>query len=151
MKYGSVKAIADELGVSEATVRNWLPLSLAPEPLKEMIKEKKIKPSDAKKVIQAGGTNEKKIVELAKEITKLTAPEKRRLTDVAKEKPDLPPEKLIQEVKKPVVEEKITIHLTPKYAKALDDASKDLGLDREDVAKTAVIDWLTMRGFVSSE
>jgi ParB family chromosome partitioning protein len=151
MKYGSPKAIADELGVSEATVRNWLPLSLAPQPLKEMIKEKKIKPADARKALAVGGTNEKKIVEVAKEITKLTSPEKRRLVDIATEKPEAPPEKLLEEAKKPYVEEKIIVHLTPKYAKALDNASKDLGLDREDVAKTAVIDWLTMRGFVASE
>lgn len=151
MKYGSVKSIAEELGVPEPSVRNWLPLSLAPEPLKEMIKEKKIKPSDARKALQAGGTNEKKIVEVAKEITKMTSPEKRRLVDIALEKPDAPPEKLVEEAKKPHVEEKIIIHLTPKYANALDSASKDLGLDREDVAKTAVIDWLTMRGFVSTE
>jgi ParB family chromosome partitioning protein len=151
MKYGSPKVIADELGVSEATVRNWLPLSLAPEPLKEMIKEKKIKPSDARRALAVGGTDEQKIIEVAKHITKMTAPEKRRLVDLAVEKPEEPTEKLIEEAKKPHVEEKVIIHLTPKYAKALDTASKDLGLDREDVAKTAVIDWLTMRGFVPTE
>jgi len=148
MKYGSPKLIAEELGITEATVRNWLPLSLAPEPLKEMIKEKKIKPTDARKAITAGGTDEKKIVEVAKHMAKMTAPEKRRLVDIAKEKPETPAEKLVEEAKKPYVEERVVIHLTPKYAKALDTASKDLGLDREDVAKTAVIDWLTMRGFV---
>ena len=151
MKYGSPKAIAEELGITEVTVRNWLPLSLAPEPIKDMIKERKIKPSDARKALAAGGTNEKKIVEVAKEITKMTAPEKRRLVDIAVEKPDTPAEKLVEEARKPHVEEKIVIHLTPKYAKALDSAAKDLGLDREDVAKTAVIDWLSMRGFVSAE
>ncbi|MBE0461588.1 MAG: ParB/RepB/Spo0J family partition protein [Candidatus Aminicenantes bacterium] len=149
MKYGSPKLIAEELGITEATVRNWLPLSLAPEPIKEMIKEKKIKPTDAKRAIAAGGTNEKKIVEIAKHITKMTTPEKRRLVDIAKEKPEVPAENLVEEAKKPHVEERVTIHLTSKYAKALDTASKDLGLDREDVAKTAVIDWLSMRGFVS--
>jgi len=148
MKYNSPKTIADELGISEATVRNWLPLSLGPEPIKEMVKEKKIKPSDARKAIAVGGGDEKKTVEVAKHIAKMTAPEKRRLVDLSLEKPEAPPEKLVEESRKPHVEERIVIHLTPKYANALDSASKDLGLDREDVAKTAVIDWLTMRGFV---
>jgi len=149
MKYGSTKAIADELGVNEPTIRNWLPLSLAPQSIKEMIKEKKIKPSDARKALQVGGNDEKKVVEVAKEITKMTAPEKRRLVDVATEKKEASVEKLLEEARKPHVEEKVIIHLTPKYAKALDGASQDLGLEREDVAKTAVIDWLTMRGFVA--
>jgi ParB family chromosome partitioning protein len=150
MKYRSVKDIAEELGVAELTVRNWLPLSLAPEPLKQMIKERKINATDARRALQAGGTNEKKIVEVAKEITKMTSPEKRRLVDIALEKPEAAPEKLVEEARKPHVEEKVIVHLTPKYANALDSASKDLGLEREDVAKTAVIDWLTMRGFVSA-
>ena len=148
MKYGSVKAIAQDLAIKEQTVRNWLPLSLAPEPLKEMVKEKKIKVTDARRALRVGGTNEKKIVDVAKQLPKMTAPEKRRLVDLAEEKPKAPAEQLIQEAKEAHVEEKVIIHLTPKYAKALESASTDLGMDREDVAKTAIIDWLTARGFV---
>jgi len=151
LKYGSTKTIADELGINEATVRNWLPLTFAPEPVKDMVKKKEIKPADARKAIAVGGTDEKKVVEVAKHIAKMTAPEKRRLVDLRLEKPEAPSEKLIEEAKKPHVEEIIKVHLTPKYAKALDVASKDLGLEREDVAKTAVIDWLTVRGFVATE
>ena len=151
MKYGSPKAIAQELGVSEITIRNWLPLSLAPDPIRQMIKEKKIKLTDARRALTAGGDDEEKIVEIAKHMAKMTVPEKRRLVDIAKEAPESSAENLIEEAKKPHVETILKIHLTPKYAKALSSASKDLGLDREDVAKTAVIDWLSMRGFVPSE
>ena len=151
MKYGNVKAIAEELGINEQTVRNWLPLSLAPKPLKDMIKEKKISHKDARKALAVGGTDEKKIVTVAKEITKMTAPEKRRLTDLSVEKPEVSANILIEEAKKPIVEERVIVHLTPKYAKALDLASQDLGMDREDVAKTAIVDWLNARGFISIE
>jgi ParB/RepB/Spo0J family partition protein len=151
MKYGSPKIVASELGIPEATVRNWIPLSIAPEPIKEMIREKKIKPSDARRALLVGGTDEKKSVEVAKQIAKMTGPEKRRLVEMAMEDPKASAEKLIQESKKPYVEEKVVIHLTPKYARALETASKELGMDREDVAKTAVIDWLDMRGYRPSE
>jgi len=151
MKYGTVKAIAEELAINEQTVRNWLPLSLAPEPLKDMIKEKKISHKDARKALAVGGTDKKKIVEVAKEITKMTTPEKRRLSDLSLEKPEAPASVIIEEAKKPHVEERIIVHLTPKYAKALDVASKDLGMDREDVAKTAIVDWLNARGFMPIE
>ena len=148
MKYGSVKAIAQDLAVQEQIVRNWLPLSLAPEPLKEMVKEKKIRVTDARRALRVGGTDESKIVEVAKQLPKMTAPEKRRLVDLAEEKPEVPAEQLVKEAREPHVEERVVVHLTPKYAKALDNAATDLGMDRDDVAKTALIDWLTARGFV---
>jgi ParB/RepB/Spo0J family partition protein len=151
MKYGTIKAIADELGISQQRVRNWLPLSLAPEPLKQLIKEKKVKPADARKALAVGGFDDQKIVKMAKEITKMTAPEKRRLVDLSVAKPEVPVATLVEEAKKPVVEERVIVHLTPKYAKALDVASSDLGMDREDVAKTAIVDWLNARGFLPIE
>lgn len=151
LKYGSPKAIADELGIKEHTVRSWLPVSLAPPELKEMVKERKIKPSDARKALAAGGTDKEKIVKIAKAITKMTAPEKRRLVDLSVEKPEAPATALVEEAKKPHVEERVIVHLTPKYAKALDLASRDLGMDRQDVAKTAIVDWLNARGFIPIE
>lgn len=147
LKYGNTKLIAEELGIKESKVRDWLPLSLAPEPVKEMIKERKIKPADAKKALKAGGTDAKKIEEIATAMPKMTASEKRRLVDVAIERPEAPVKELIDQAKKPYVEEKVIVHLTPKWAERLDTAAKDLGLDREDVAKTAVIDWLSSRGY----
>jgi ParB family chromosome partitioning protein len=146
-KYGTAKLIAEELGMKEAKVREWIPISLAPEPVKEMLKERKIRPSDVKKAMRAGGNDNQKIVEIAREMPKMTASEKNRLVDFAVEKPEVPVKDLIDQSKKPYVEEKVIVHLTPKWADKLDTAAKDLGLDREDVAKTAVIDWLSSRGY----
>jgi len=147
LKYGSAKLIAQELGIKESKVRDWIPLSLAPEAAKEAIKERKVKPSDVKKALKAGGTDEKKIMEIIAEMPKMTAPEKRRLVDIATERPQAPAKELVTEAKKPSVEEKVIVHLTPKWAERLDVAATDLGMDREDVAKTAVIDWLSARGY----
>jgi len=146
-KYGSTKSVAENLGVSQAMVRNWLPLSLAPKPIKEMIEKRKIKLSEARKILMIAGDDERKMMLIAKEMQKMTVPEKRRLIDLSREKPRTPAKKLIEEVKKPAVETKLVIHLGPKFKQALDKAAKDLGMDSEDVFKTIIIDWLTRKGY----
>jgi ParB family chromosome partitioning protein len=147
-KYGSARAVAEELGVSESTVRNYLPLRLAPEPLIKMIEEKEISLTDARKAVQAGGADEEKVMKIAKELKKMTKEEKRRFTDIVKEKPEASAEEIIEEAKKPRIEVRVVVHLTPKWAEILDKAADDIGMDREDLAKTAIIDWLTTRGYV---
>lgn len=147
MKYNTPKLIAEELGIKETVVRDWIPLYLAPEPVKEMIKERKIKPADARKALKAGGNDEKKIVEIANEMPRMTASEKNRLVDISSVQPEKSAKELINQSKKPYVEEKVIVHLTPKWAEKLDLAAKDLGMEREDVAKTAVTDWLSSRGY----
>jgi hypothetical protein len=72
----------------------------------------------------------------------------RRFTDIVKEKPEASAEEIIEEAKKPRIEVRVVVHLTPKWAEILDKAADDIGMDREDLAKTAIIDWLTTRGYV---
>ena len=151
MKYGSTKAIADELGISETTVQNCLPLSFAPEPIKGMIKEKKITASEAKQILIICGDNEKKMLAIAREIQNLTEPEKRRLFDIAEEKPNASSEKLIKEARKPPVETKIVIHLSPEFKRAIDKTAKDLGMSIDNIFMSVIQDWLASKGYMKKE
>ena len=153
-KYGSIKAVAEELGISEGTVRNYLAHKLVPEPIKQMVEEKKISRQDALAITKAtlpdiAKGNEEKAVKLAKQIAEKQPPreEKKRIIETAEDHPELSPEKVIEEAKKPPERVKLVIHLPGKYGKALDSAAEDLDQDPEEVAKTAIIDWLTARGY----
>ena len=62
-------------------------------------------------------------------------------------KPKTKVKELIEEAKKPRIEEKIIVSLTPPLLKALDSAVEEIGLSREEIAKKALEDWLDNKGY----
>lgn len=147
-RYGTVKAVAEALGVSESKALSYLALRIAPEPLKRMIEEAKLRKLDVRRVVEACYPDEEKMVKLAEEMVKLTALEKRRLTARARAKPKASVEALIKEAKRPPTEVRLVIHLPPKYEKTLRKAAEDLDIDYGDVLMTIIIDWLTEKGYI---
>ncbi|MCW3132544.1 MAG: ParB/RepB/Spo0J family partition protein [Candidatus Methanospirare jalkutatii] len=149
-RYHNINAVAEELGISPETVRNYLAHRLVPEPIKKMVEEGKLSRQDALKITKATASdiikgNIEKAVKIAENMASSTPEEKRRIIEVAEEKPDLPPEKVVEEAKKRPRRLKLVIHLPEKYAKALQNAAEDLEEDIESVAKAAIIDWLSAR------
>jgi ParB family chromosome partitioning protein len=153
-KYGSVPAVAQELGVSDATVMQYLAHRLVPEPVKKMVEEGKISRQDAAKVARATlpsilEGNLTKAVELAEEVAKMPREVKGRAIEIAEDHPEMPTDVVLKEAKKPPERIRVVVHLPEKYGVALSGAAKDLAMEPEEVAKTAVVDWLTARGYVS--
>jgi len=151
-KYGSVEAVAEELSVSNMTVQNYLSHRIVPEPVKDMVEEGKISRQDAIKVTNALWPeivqgNEEKAVTLAKEISKMPREEKKRAIEIATDQPELEPTQISKKAREPPPIVRLTIHVPMRFGEALGKASKDLDLEPEDVAKTALIDWLLARGY----
>jgi len=151
-KYGSVEAVAKELSVSNMTVQNYLSHRIVPEPVKEMVEEGKISRQDAIKVTNALWPeivqgDEEKAVTLAKEISKMPREEKKRAIEIATDQPELEPRQISKRAREPPPIVRLTIHVPTRFGEALGKASKDLDLEPEDVAKTALIDWLLARGY----
>jgi len=147
-KFGSLKAVAEELGISFATVSAYIPLSLAPKWLRQMVEDRKISMGDAKRVVDCtmlpdGTIDEEKARKIAKEIAKMTVPKKRRLLDIARERPEASPEKIIEEAKKPSKETVMTVHLSTEFAKALKKAAEARAMSEEDLMRATLADWLT--------
>ncbi len=153
-KYGSIKSVAQELGVSGATVQTYLSHRIVPEPIKVMVEEGKLTRPDAIKVTNAmlseivEGHVEKAVM-LAEEIAKMTREEKKRAVEIASDEPELEAREISKKARQPPIRTRITIHLPGRYRDALKNASKDVDMDQEDVAKTAVIEWLTARGYTN--
>ncbi|MEW6586181.1 MAG: ParB/RepB/Spo0J family partition protein [Nitrospirota bacterium] len=145
--YKNVKKVARLLGVSVPLVYDYLRIQYAPNEIKEMLKEKKITKEDVKRVMLAAGDNKHKMINLAKEIGTLTKPEKMRLVDAGLKKPAASKEELLDEAKRPKIEEKVIVPLTPILAKALNDASTAIELEKEEIAKMALEEWLSKEGY----
>jgi len=144
--------LAKALGVSPATVYGYLKIQkAAPPEVKAMMRQGRIKKADVIRVIEAGGADESKMVELAREMRKLTVPEKERLIPASRQKPKASADELIEMVRSPRVEERIVVDLTPRQYDALGKAARESGQQREEIARVAVLDWLRDRGYYAGE
>lgn len=144
----SAKKVAKVLGKSISYIYEYLKVEDAPGPIKKMYYEKKIGRDDVRRLMEM--TSDKtKMTQIAKEMVKekLTRPQKERLPEVIKHLPEASAEQLIKEVKKPKIEEKIIVPLSPELIEALDIAVKDVGLGREEIAKKALEEWLSEKGY----
>jgi hypothetical protein len=78
---------------------------------------------------------------------KLTGPQKERLPEIVKQNPSISAGQIIKEAKKSKFEEKIIVPLSFDLVKALDSAVRDVGLGREEIAKKALEEWLSEKGY----
>lgn len=142
-QFGSTKAVSEELGIGEQTVRKWLGYHAVPEKLKEMVDEKRISAVEAIE-ISSNVPDEKKAVEIAQKMVdnKMTKPEKERVFDVIREEPDLPKERIFTVAQERKYTEEVQFVLPSKFARGLAEAADEDGIDTNAKAKTVVMDWL---------
>lgn len=145
----SAKKVAKILGKSISYIYEHLKIQDAPEEVKQMLSNREIYKADVKRVMEIAADDKDKMIELAKKMKelKLTGPEKTRLVEIGKRKPKAKVEELINEAKKPRIEEKVIVPLTPALIMALDKAVKEIGLSKEEIAKKALEDWLGNKGY----
>jgi ParB family chromosome partitioning protein len=144
---GSVAAVARKLGVSSATVNNYLGYAAVPDEIKKLVSEKKLSATTATRIAQGIPDKDKAIRIAKKVIEKPRAQDRLHFIEVAKENPDKSISK-IEEIQSRTKFQKITLDLTPKVLGALEQASKDYKSEREAIAVLAIEEWLKERGFL---
>ena len=143
----TTKAVADHLGVSEQTVRNYLGYSIVPNRVKNMVDNKRISATTAIRIARSIPDEEKavRIAEKVKEMPR--SADKKGLIELAKENPRVKPDELVEMTKRLRLAT-LTISLTPKVSQALADASAEYEADRKDIATEALVTWLRERRFL---
>lgn len=152
-KYGTIAAVADETGIPYHIVSKHLKYEALPGNLKELVDDQKIKLGVATRArdvatLSDGTTDPDKAAKLAMYMTKeLPKPEQRRaLVEVAAEEPTKPAEELVEEAKTRTAV-KVPVTLGARWYAALQKAAKETIMDEEDVAATAIMDWLGAKGY----
>lgn len=151
-RYGrSAKKVAATLGKSVAYVYDYLEISRAPEEVRQMLSRREITKQDVKRVMEIAPGDEPKMIDLATKMKALAVPEKTRLVDAARRNPKASTQQLIIEARRPRIEEKVIVSLTPDLNAALDSAAKHVGLSREETAKKALREWLADKGYYAQQ
>ncbi|TKJ38464.1 hypothetical protein CEE36_10690 [candidate division TA06 bacterium B3_TA06] len=146
-KLGTPERVAEYLGVTEQTVRNYLGYVGVPEPIKERVDEGKLSATTARRIVKRIA-DEKKAVEVAEKIEELKRSEDRlTVIEVAEENP----EKTIEEVvdlARARKRERYTINVTQRIAEGVKRAREKYRSSAEEIIVEALEEWLINKGFI---
>jgi len=150
-RYGSMKAVAEELGLPYHRVRKYVLYDRLPDEIKKMVDEKKIPLDHALKATDAatspeGDVDLEKAVSIAQEIKTLTGEQREKLTEVAEERPTAPAEEIIEEAKKPPKIIRIEITLALRHYESLKKIASEMGVTESEAAVRGIIEWLARAG-----
>lgn len=146
-KLGTPKKVADQLGLSEQTVRNYLGFAGVKDDIKKMVDEGKLSANTAL-LIAKNIPDERQAIEIAKKVKEMPrAEDRRKLIYGAKDNPHKSAAEVAKIVKRKELRE-MTLHLTEAVYEALEDASRKYESDKEDIAVEGVEEWLKKRGFI---
>jgi len=131
------------LGLNIRTIRDYINIEeFSSEKGKMYLEEGKITKADLKRAIQAANGAKEKIDELVDIISSLSKYEKNRAVSFGRENPNASVKDIIEDAKKPKLEETVVLNLSIEITEAVRNASKDLSLDFETLSMTVLTEWL---------
>jgi len=145
---GSIQAVAERLGVSAQTIKKYLGYAAVPEEMKQMVEEGKLGATTALEIAQKI-EDEGKAIEVAKGIRELPrSVDRGYVIDSIKEDQKKAVSAAITEAKRRSSMKAITIHLTQNVYDAVLRAAQKYELEKENVVRDAVEEWLMAKGFI---
>jgi ParB family chromosome partitioning protein len=146
----SVRKVAEELGISEVTVRDYLRIDQFASPkAKRLLRLGKVKKEDIKRVIRAAQGNMRKADELLDYLPNMSTYDKDRMAEYGEEHPHAVTKEIVTEARKPRLETTVILQLAPEIDEALEAAAGQLDMDKASVAAAALCDWLKEKGFLT--
>ena len=137
-------------GMSLQRIRIYIKVSERASPkIKLMLKKKKVSLADVRRVLHASNGDNSKAERLLALMEKhgMTKYQKIRLVEYGAEHSKASAETIVEEAKRPRVERTIVVSLDDSLQAALEKATKALELSPEEVATTAISEWLSRQGF----
>lgn len=136
-------------GLSIRTIRDYIKIDEQATPLGlKMLKESKISKPDLKRVIDIAQGDETKLTALLSEINTLSRHEKDRAVKFGKNNPKASVHQILEDAKKPKIEETVMLNLPMKVTKALRKACEELSIEKEALTMNALTEWLKNNNFL---
>lgn len=161
-KYGSARAVTEELGIEEDEVRDVLGIvnleKMAPRVAEEVKNRKREDPktkwiSFGQTVVSASiqpdsSVDEDKALELLLEIKTIpTVAQRKRLAEYGRKNPDASAEELLEKAREPPKTVRKSFHLSFEVFLRLQKAAETEDKELEDLVETALVEWLYRRGY----
>ena len=145
--FGSVRAVADALGVSEQTVRKWLGFAAVPDSIKTLVRSGPARKGGltVQQAIRITEhvENEQDALEIAQRVAnEPLAANRNRVLESAAELPGRSIGTIFRRAEEKKIEKRITFILTESSAQAIDEASRVQATNANDIAMNATIQWL---------
>ena len=143
---GSERAVADRLGVSEGTVRNYLGYEAVPESVKRLVDRGRLGAVTAVRIARGIGDPARAEAIARKVVEAPSSDRRRQIINIARENPDKEADEVVRLAGR--LGRKLTLHLTPSVHSALSSAADDYNAEPEDIAQDALEEWLRRHGFL---
>lgn len=140
---GSAKAVAQELGITEQTVKKWLGFAAVPPAVKELVHPKGLTVQQAIRIAHYVEDDEV-ATEIAKRVAGM-APVKEdrdRVLEAVQELPGRSVDTIFRRAEEKRVQKHIHFILTESSAKAIDQAATKEDTEADEIAMGATIQWL---------
>ena len=139
---GSVKAVAEVLGISQQTVRKWLGYAGVPEPVKIFVQPGGLTVPQAIRIANTIEDENTAVAVASRLASEPTKENRDRVLDSAAELPGRSASTIFRRAGERGEIRRIQFDLAESSAQAMDDASQDKETLADDLAKAATITWL---------
>ena len=146
--FGTNRAVAEAIGVTPQTVRNWLGYAAVPEPIKEMVHTGGLTVQQATNITKSID-DEGTAIEIARRVADVVVKDDRvRILESAKELPGRSVETILRRADQKKILKEITFVLPESSALAMERAEGDLETEASDIAMGATTEWLQDNGYL---
>jgi ParB/RepB/Spo0J family partition protein len=139
----TIRAVSEELGISEPTIRKWVGYAAVPHELKSRVEEGKITRGQASRIWNAVEDVDQAVA-ISDLITETNPPknERERIFTAAEELPNQSIDAIRRRAKELENQIEITFILPEKWTRLIIQAADESGREPSDIARDATIDWL---------
>lgn len=144
-KYGSVRTVAEELGLSTSTIKTYLTIGRLPPKIRDEVKAGSVPIDVAIKAFDALGgdeanVDEDRLLETAAEMKKISPPARKKFVEIQQNEPGTAPKDVAEKAVRRTVTNKITVEFTDDQMGRLDRFRENEGLEGRGDAASVLID-----------
>ena len=145
---GTDQAVAEAIGVTPQTVRNWLGYAAVPEPIKELVQPGGLSVNQATRIAHTI-EDEETAIEVARRVSDAAVKKDRdRILESARELPGRSAATIFRRADQKKREKRITFILPESSAAAIERAENELDTEASDIAMGATTWWLQDNGYL---
>ena len=145
---GTDRAVAEAIGVTPQTVRNWLGYAAVPEPIKELVHPGGLSANQATRIVHSI-EDEETAIEIARRVSNTAIKKDRdRILESAKELPGRSADTIFRRADQKKKEKRITFILPESSTLAMERAENELNTEASDIAMGATTGWLQDNGYL---